>query len=218
MPKNIVLLSDGTGNTSATLFTTNVWRLYEALDLSDPDRQVAYYDDGVGTSSCKPLAILGGVFGFGLKRNVIDLYSFLCRNYRQGATPEECDRIFGFGFSRGSFTIRVVAGLVAHEGLARYDGNAAQLTRDAKDAYRAYRRRFKTTLRLETPLRWSRDQFIRLWRCLWRIRQYDAARPIDPHAIHFLGLWDTVNLSPSFCTLAESYDRPSSTKCARFGC
>jgi uncharacterized protein (DUF2235 family) len=51
MAKNIVLLSDGTGNTSATLFTTNVWRLYQALDLSDPDRQVAYYDDGVGTSS-----------------------------------------------------------------------------------------------------------------------------------------------------------------------
>lgn len=68
MAKNIVLLSDGTGKTSATLFTTNVWRLYQALDLSDPDRQVAYYDDGVGTSSFKPLALLGGIFGFGLKR------------------------------------------------------------------------------------------------------------------------------------------------------
>ena len=104
MSKNIVLLSDGTGNSSSKLFTTNVWRLYQALDLTDPARQIAYYDDGVGTSSFKPLAILGGVFGFGLKRNVIDIYSFCCRNYRRG------DKIYGFGFSRGAFTIRVVAG------------------------------------------------------------------------------------------------------------
>ena len=42
-----------------------------------------FYDDGVGTSSFKPMAILGGAFGFGLKRNVIDLYKFACRNYRR---------------------------------------------------------------------------------------------------------------------------------------
>ena len=51
MSRNIVLLSDGTGNSSSKLFTTNVWRLYQALDLSDPVRQIAYYDDGVGTYS-----------------------------------------------------------------------------------------------------------------------------------------------------------------------
>jgi len=38
--------------------------------------QVAFYDDGVGTSMFKPWAILGGAFGFGLKRNVIDIYKF----------------------------------------------------------------------------------------------------------------------------------------------
>ena len=73
MSKNIVLLSDGTGNSSAKLFRTNVWRLFQALDLTERARQIAYYDDGVGTSSFKPLAILGGIFGIGLKRNVIDL-------------------------------------------------------------------------------------------------------------------------------------------------
>src|SRR5215813_3360242 len=81
MAKNIVLLSDGTGNSSAKLFKTNVWRLYQALDLSDGTRQVAFYDDGVGTSSFKPFALLGGAFGFGLKRNVLDIYKFACRNY-----------------------------------------------------------------------------------------------------------------------------------------
>ena len=111
MSRNIVLLSDGTGNSSAKVWRTNVWRTFEALDLSGSD-QVAFYDDGVGTSSFKPWAILGGAFGFGLKRNVIDIYKFACRNYR-----DDGDRLFGFGFSRGAFTIRVVGGLILNQGL-----------------------------------------------------------------------------------------------------
>src|SRR3954470_18955402 len=98
MSRNIVLLSDGTGNSSAKLFKTNVWRLFQALDLTDPLKQVAWYDNGVGTSSFKLFAVLGCVFGFGLKRNVLDIYSFCCRNYVAG------DQLYGFGFSRGAFT------------------------------------------------------------------------------------------------------------------
>src|SRR5437879_5525013 len=65
MSRNIVLLSDGTDNSAAKVWRTNVWRTFDALDLSGAD-QVAFYDDGVGTSSFKPLAILGGAFGYGL--------------------------------------------------------------------------------------------------------------------------------------------------------
>jgi hypothetical protein len=68
MARKIAVLSDGTGNSSAALWRTNVWRTFDALDLSGSD-QVAFYDDGVGTSSFKPLAVLGGAFGIGLKRN-----------------------------------------------------------------------------------------------------------------------------------------------------
>jgi hypothetical protein len=75
MGRKIVLLSDGTGNSAAKVWRTNVWRTFEALDLSGND-QVAFYDDGVGTSMFKPWAILGGAFGFGLKRNVIDICKF----------------------------------------------------------------------------------------------------------------------------------------------
>jgi len=67
MPRRIVLLSDGTGNSSANFWRTNVWRMFCALDLTSND-QVACYDDGVGTSSFKPLALLGGAFGIGLRR------------------------------------------------------------------------------------------------------------------------------------------------------
>src|SRR3954468_5219163 len=94
MGRNIVLLSDGTGNSSGKVWRTNVWRTFEALDLTGSS-QVAFYDDGVGTSSFKPLAMLGGAFGFGLRRNVLDIYKFACRNYKQ-----DDDDIYGFGFSR----------------------------------------------------------------------------------------------------------------------
>ena len=110
MPKNIILLSDGTGNAAASIWRTNVWRIFQAIDLTG-SAQVARYDDGVGTSSFKPLAILGRGFGWGLKRNVIDLYKFLCRTYSTGS------KIYAFGFSRGAFTIRVLIGLIAQEGL-----------------------------------------------------------------------------------------------------
>src|SRR5438874_701364 len=98
--KNIILLSDGTGNAASKVWRTNVWRTFQSIDLSQRD-QVALYADGVGTSSFKPLAIIGGMFGYGLKSNVIECYKFVCRNYRPG------DRIYGFGFSRGAYTIRV---------------------------------------------------------------------------------------------------------------
>lgn len=191
MSKNIVLLSDGTGNSSRSLFKTNVWRLYELLDLSNPEQQVAFYDDGVGTSSFKLFAILGGIFGFGLKRNVIAIYSFCCRNYRQG------DRIYCFGFSRGAFTIRIVAGMIASQGLVAYDDNEADLARFAADAYRRYRRRFtggilKYLGKIHIDLRGMRDFMIRLSR---RLRGQNVAAPpaVDVESIQFVGIWDTVD-------------------------
>src|SRR5882672_9061132 len=187
MSKNIVLLSDGTGNSSSKLFTTNVWRLYQALNPKNPLEQIAYYDDGVGTSSFKPLAILGGVFGVGLKRNVIDIYSFCCRNYIEG------DRIFGFGFSRGAFTIRVVAGFIARIGLVRYDGDDAHLARDAEIAYREYRkaRDFKSGGNFFIkPLRALRD-----WvsHHIFRKPTFKQLDLVEIEKFDFLGVWDTVD-------------------------
>src|SRR5688500_17317949 len=66
---------------------TNVWRMYEAVQLTGGD-QVALYDNGVGTSSFRPFAVLGGALGWGLKRNVRHLYTFACSNYRPGLRRE----------------------------------------------------------------------------------------------------------------------------------
>lgn len=201
MAKIIILLADGTGNSAAKLFKTNVWRLYRALDLSDPQQgelpQIAYYHDGVGTSSFKPLTLLGGIFGIGLKRNVLDLYSFLCRNYEKG------DRIYLFGFSRGAFTARVLASLIATQGVLRCP-TENELHRYVPDVYRRYRRRYKLPLfhrknktipadedqkvGLVDRLRDVRDAVIRGYRRIRRIPQYNKDMPEQVENIDFIGV------------------------------
>jgi uncharacterized protein (DUF2235 family) len=193
--RNIILLSDGTGNSSSSLFKTNVRRLYEALDLADPrdpaqPRQFAFYDDGVGTSGFRPLALAGGAFGYGLARNVREIYAFLCRTYRPG------DRIHAFGFSRGAFTIRIVIGLILSQGILPYHGNDAALDRAVRAAYREYRRERHTRGQLLLRLRPLRDRIIERWHKLMPIegaQPYDKARNIVPDRIEFVGVWDTVD-------------------------
>jgi uncharacterized protein (DUF2235 family) len=186
--KSILLFSDGTGNSSGKLFKTNVWRMYEAADLGPPPPglrpQIAVYDDGVGTSSFRPLALLGGVFGFGLKRNVLDLYRFVCRNHAPG------DTIHAFGFSRGAFTIRLVIALIASQGLVPADTEAL-LERGTADAWRAYRRRYLPR-RLQWPTtawRWLRNAAIHALRR--PEERYSLRRNRHPD-IRFVGVWDTV--------------------------
>jgi uncharacterized protein (DUF2235 family) len=185
-PNAIVLLADGTGNSSGALFKTNVWRLYQALDLNPASgsRQLAYYHDGVGTSAFRPLALLGGVFGWGLKRNILELYTFLCRNYKPG------DRIYAFGFSRGAFTIRLLVGLIVTQGILQ--GDEEVLAYATKDAYRAYRHNFNVTGGLVKPLRWLRDSAIGIWRRIKRQVPYHALPKEQPKAIDFVGVWETV--------------------------
>ncbi|AMY07656.1 hypothetical protein LuPra_00831 [Luteitalea pratensis] len=189
-PKAIVLFSDGTGNSSAKLFKTNVWRMYEAVDLgpAPPGKrpQISYYDDGVGTSGFKPLAVLGGAFGWGLRRNVLDIYKYVCRNYKTG------DEIYGFGFSRGAFTMRLAVALIAAEGLVQSD-REAELNRLSREAYRSFRKNW-----LPRKLTWP-TRFLRQLRdgiTSWRDRRkgrssYDAKQNLAP-PIRFVGVWDTV--------------------------
>src|SRR5215207_972716 len=90
MAKRIVVCSDGTGNTAIKGRGTNVFKLFEAVDLDshrfDPavTPQIAIYDDGVGTEDFKPLKLLGGATGWGLSRNVKHLYAELARVYDPG--------------------------------------------------------------------------------------------------------------------------------------
>jgi uncharacterized protein (DUF2235 family) len=175
--KRIVVLSDGTGNSAAKVWRTNIWRLFDSIDQTETE-QVAFYDDGIGTSSFKPFAIFGGMFGYGLKRNVIECYKFLCRNYEPDA------EIFAFGFSRGAFTIRVLIEIVTTQGLVSYQGSERELHSLALAAYRAYRKTLSTYTRVEAPFRLLRDFVVGT--------PYRRLENQHIPNFRFVGLWDTV--------------------------
>lgn len=115
--KNIVICSDGTNNKLAGDLT-NVARLSQ-IALQN-QQQVVFYDPGVGTMAApdqktwigKRWSLLSGLaFGTGLDQNVFDAYRFLMTHYQAG------DKVFLFGFSRGAFTVRVLAGMLHGVGL-----------------------------------------------------------------------------------------------------
>ena len=190
--KSIFLFADGTGNSSAKLFKTNVWRMYEAVDLglASPGKhvQIAYYDNGVGTSSFRPLRLLGGIFGIGLKSNVLRLYSFLCRNFQPN------DRIYVFGFSRGAFTIRLLVGLITSQGIVQPAGNIS-LSCQVRDAYRAFYADHWPNRAVAAffakIFRSIRDRVIHVKRRLMRQHLYGETMRLQTD-VEFVGVWDTV--------------------------
>lgn len=115
MPKNMVVCCDGTGNEYKD-HNTNVVGLYELL-IRDAG-QIAFYDPGVGTFDFLGRKVgkqvgmlLGKGFGIGLQQNIEDAYEYLMNRYE----PE--DNLFLFGFSRGAFTVRALAGMLNKCGL-----------------------------------------------------------------------------------------------------
>ena len=209
--KSIVLFSDGTGNSSGKLFKTNVFRLYEAVDLGPTQpkqqRQIAFYDDGVGTSTLRPLRMLQGIFGWGLRRNVLEIYSYACRNYDPDAQPLEGsgidelgDHIYGFGFSRGAFTMRLVMGLIAHQGLIPYT-NEADLDWKVRQAWKRFRRKWPRSIERLLELLGINKKSPDIPGDALRARRGTDGEPgeriYDPDLNHrpvirFVGVWDTV--------------------------
>ena len=121
MVKNIVVCCDGTGNQYGPN-NTNVVQAFEQV-VRDGD-QVAFYDPGVGTFDAlgrtlgkKLGTALGKGFGWGLTQNIEDAYRYLMDRHRPG------DRVFLFGFSRGAFTVRALAGMLYRCGLLQKGSN-----------------------------------------------------------------------------------------------
>ena len=120
MPKNIVICCDGTGNEFGGDCNSNVVKLYGTLVIDAT--QVGYYHPGVGTMGAPNARnwiekqwsrIKGLAFGAGLLGNVGDAYRYLMDAYSDG------DRVYLFGFSRGSYTARALAGVLHMYGLLR---------------------------------------------------------------------------------------------------
>ncbi len=167
-PKRLALFFDGTWNAADSKGDeTNVARLSRAVRANSGDKpQIALYLRGVGTSGPWFQQFLDGATGDGVDDNIRAAYMFLSQNYLPG------DEIFLFGFSRGAFTARSLAGFIGKCGLLKR--NQLGLIRTAWSYYRS-----------RTPGRSPQDFSLR-----------HGGTPADPinHAprIRFIGVWDTV--------------------------
>lgn len=168
MPRNLVLLLDGTSN-EVKDDLTNILKLYRIVSRNEEQR--VFYNPGIGTvplvSDWRPafqraIATFGLATGWGLDANILAAYCYLVDTYRLG------DRIFLFGFSRGAYTARAVAGLIHLIGLV--DPDQRNLTSYALKAYKNADRE---------------DQL----EIAWQFRRVIGGRRVP---IHFLGVWDTV--------------------------
>lgn len=105
-PKQINVFFDGTSNNWQA--RTNVRRSFEQQAVAEDPHSPCIYVEGVGVRT-----LTGKAFGWGIKDRVIDAYAFLARYWNAGAK----DKIHIFGFSRGAFEARMLAGMMAHCGL-----------------------------------------------------------------------------------------------------
>ena len=161
MSKRIVICSDGTWNSPVDGDSTNVLKLARAIKpvATDNKPQVVFYDWGVGTDTH---TITGGAFGVGLDKNIQDTYRFIVHNYNPG------DELFFFGFSRGAYTVRSLAGFIRNVGVLKR--TKAGLIPKAYDLYRSKSKPDSgRSSKFRKDYSWANET------------------PID-----FLGVWDTV--------------------------
>ena len=236
MSKRLIVCCDGTWNTpdkneDGSDTTTNVVRMAEGIlavsgvsfemgleecavkssIAADGIEQVVCYCRGVGTGRVNRW--LGGIFGRGLSRNIKNVYEFLVKNYESG------DEIFLFGFSRGAYTVRSLAGLIRNSGILRKEyGDRLD------EAYSLYRKRLKFMPRsVDTLIRGLHRRThrpnsktftsratsmttvaLQKWQRYVQYRERKAFHPDSEVArsfrekfsrearIHFIGVWDTV--------------------------
>jgi len=188
MPKNIVILCDGTSNEIAG-DRTNILRLYGALAKNDT--QLVFYDPGVGTFGAenspsriirKSVEIWGLATGWGLDQNVKEAYQFLIDNYDDGKREDkndvEADRLYLFGFSRGAYTARVLAGFIHSIGIVKPENSNL-----VNYAYRAYKRVTNEE---------HDDDGISIEDRFKEVRMFERILVPTRPAIRCLGLFDTV--------------------------
>lgn len=193
MPRNLVICFDGTNNNFGYQ-NTNVVRLVQTL-LRDPSKQHLYYDPGVGTLPAPGVWSTIGkrtseiwelAFGTDLTRKVEQAYSWLMDSWH----PD--DIVFLFGFSRGAYTARVLAGLLHALGLL--PAGAYNMIPYAMKLYRAIREQGDPRSSGGS----SGSGVSKYWRLCDEFR-WTFARPIRSDdeerrfCTRFLGLWDTVS-------------------------
>jgi uncharacterized protein (DUF2235 family) len=157
MGRRIAFCADGTWDTVTN--DTNVYRLSKAI-CAIPGEQYSFYDDGVGSDGTPIDKLLGGAIGLGLFQKIKDGYSTIASVYEAG------DEVFIFGFSRGAYTARSLAGMIAGCGLPTKNPD----TNLVNTVFQAYRNRGQRQAILGTL----------------------GAYGLVPATMTMVGVWDTV--------------------------
>lgn len=181
MSRNLVVCCDGTGNIWGNDCDTNVVKLVRIIQKNE--QQILFYDPGVGTSDTYPSIgkisrakarakeIVGLAIGGGIYENIGQAYGFLVEHY------QPTDRVFIFGFSRGAFTARCVAGMINLFGIVRRGAEAM-----IPSLTRIYFQPIEGTGRTGSTRQDYGDDI----RAVFTLEGRDAR-------VYFLGVWDTVS-------------------------
>ncbi|KAH9953351.1 hypothetical protein BC827DRAFT_1146310 [Russula dissimulans] len=205
-PRNVILCFDGTGNEFGDK-NTNIVRLFSILRVDRPEEQVCYYQAGVGTyfkdGVVRPrfqgiAKLLDEGFAWYISEHILDGYKFLMQNYYEG------DTVCIFGFSRGAYTARALAGMLHKVGLLSKDNFeqipfAYRIYKAKDDSSRDIADRFKKTFAREVII-----DFLGVWYVdtvpsvglLWSptlpfagsndmIRVFRHALSLDEHRVRF---------------------------------
>jgi len=202
--KRLVICFDGTWNRLDASYPTNVLFTAESVlpAAADGTVQVVYYDEGVGTEEGESLT--GGIFGAGLLRNLSEAYRFIIFNHAPG------DEIHIFGFSRGAYTARSLAGLLATSGLVsrRHAGRANEAIaryrkREASQSFHEAMLAFRSECSPDLCVSEDEDD--------WRCRNVEGHTPgAQPRLrVTYLGVWDTVGSLgiPGYIAFANTVNR-----------
>jgi uncharacterized protein (DUF2235 family) len=109
--RNLIIGNDGTWNDTGST-PTNVSKLLKACHGRN---QITHFEEGVGTAYWE--ALPGGIYGKGLDRQILGAYRFLRRRFADRDWQKEQNKVFIFGFSRGAYAARRLAGLISHSGV-----------------------------------------------------------------------------------------------------
>lgn len=190
--KSIAIFCDGTwNNKDTTEHDTSVARIFQALEAEKRRGRSGIdplYIEGVGADNDRTFIgkkidkWRGGALGRGLTKNIREGYKYLCDHYEAG------DKIYIFGFSRGAYTARSLAGMIRASGLMEKDD-------DINEAMARYRNRdasTKPTTResLDFRAQKSPNFYTNADERDWRAQN---GKPTGaPITIAYLGIFDTV--------------------------
>jgi uncharacterized protein (DUF2235 family) len=186
-PRNIVICFDGTNNQFGKV-NTNVIRLVQVANR-DQLKQRLYYDPGVGTLpepgrwtwlSQKLSDLWGLAFGAGLVWKVGEAYAYLMDIWEPG------DQVFIFGFSRGAYSARVLAGMLHAFGLLPL--GSQNMVPYMSRLFKGARQERKDLDGKSGPWQELCDSF--RWTFARQVTSGDDQRHFP---VHFVGVWDTVS-------------------------